>query len=180
MIAIVLNGTSSSGKTSIVRSLQKHSQSPIVHASLDTFTDMFDWPSVREEERKECHKVGISNFHKCLPILASGRFPLVVDHVFERMEWFEECFQALKDRSVFFVGVRCPLPILEARERMRADRRTGLAKAQFDLVHVKKVYDLELDTSEMSSDDCAKLILKMITNIRANQAPQTTSASLRV
>ncbi|WP_369426456.1 hypothetical protein, partial [Pelagicoccus sp. SDUM812002] len=26
MIAIVLNGTSSSGKTSIVRSLQKHSQ----------------------------------------------------------------------------------------------------------------------------------------------------------
>ncbi len=177
MTAIVLNGASSSGKTSIVQSLQKHSRLPILHASLDTFTDMFDWPSVREEERKECHRVGVSNFHKCLPTLASSRFPLVIDHVFERMDWFENCFRSLENRRILFVGVHCPLAILEERERKRGDRRIGLAKAQFDLVHVDKVYGLEFDTSEMDSETCAKVILKEIENTDANKASEAIGTS---
>ncbi|MEM9158429.1 MAG: chloramphenicol phosphotransferase [Verrucomicrobiota bacterium] len=169
MNAIVLNGASSSGKTSIVRSLQRLSGTPLLHASLDTFTDMFDWSSVDDGVRKECHSVGVGNFHRCLPILASGPFPLVVDHVFERQEWFEECFKALKGRRTFFVGVHCPLPVLESREQERGNRRLGLAKSQFERVHVGKDYDLELDTSKFSSEECALAILNEIQDLDTNR-----------
>ncbi|MDA3832185.1 MAG: AAA family ATPase [Spirochaetales bacterium] len=162
MIAIVLNGTSSSGKTSIVRSLQKLSKAPILHASLDTFTDMFDWSSVHDEDRKDCHRTGVSNFHNCLTILASNRYTVVVDHVFERTEWVEDCFNALGGRDIIFVGVHCLLETVEERERKRGDRRTGLAKAQFEVVHKNKVYDLEVDTSHLSPEQCAETILKYL------------------
>jgi len=175
MIAIVLNGTSSSGKTSIARSIQVHSKSPVLRASLDTFTDMFDWSSVREDERNECHKLGVSNFHNCLPVLASSRFLLVVDHVFEREEWFEDCFRSLGNRPVLFVGIHCPLAILEERERKRGDRRIGLAKSQLDLVHKKKDYDLNLDTSEMNPDQCALQILYEIEKICANKTSNSNA-----
>ncbi|MEM1223359.1 MAG: chloramphenicol phosphotransferase [Verrucomicrobiota bacterium] len=162
MTAIILNGTSSSGKTSIARSLQKQSKTPVLHAPLDTFVDMFDWPSIEESDRRECHALGISNFHKCLPNLASNRFDLVVDHVFEKMEWHEACFRALEGQRIFFVGVHCPLAILEERERQRGDRRIGLARGQFDKVHENKNYDLLVETSLMTPDECASKILDQI------------------
>lgn len=178
MIAIVLNGTSSSGKTSIARSIQKLSKQPVLHASLDTFTDMFDWASVGEKEGSECHTVGVSNFHKSLPVLASSRFPLIVDHVFERKDWFRDCFSALSGTQTLFVGVHCPLSLLEERERERGNRRIGLAKAQFGLVHEEKEYDLEVDTSVMSPNQCAQAILEACAN-QAGGAPATHRSALR-
>lgn len=47
-IAIILNGASSSGKTSIARAMQAIWPSPLIHASLDSFTDVFRWPAVRD------------------------------------------------------------------------------------------------------------------------------------
>lgn len=161
-VAIVLNGASSSGKTSIVRALQRLSSVPMLHASLDVFTDMFDWTSVRDEAtRRECHRVGVGNFHSALAILASGPFPVVVDHVFERRAWFESCSAALGASRAYWVGIRCPVEILEVRERNRGDRRTGMARWQADRVHQGMSYDLELDTSLLSPNQCAERILAM-------------------
>jgi chloramphenicol 3-O-phosphotransferase len=173
-VAIVLNGASSSGKTSIARSLQRLSTTPFLHASLDVFTDMFHWPAITDQTvRKECHHVGVANFHAALPLLASSRFPLVVDHIFEQHSWFEACRDALKETQTFFVGVHCPLPVLESREIARGDRRGGLAKWQFDRVHQNMSYALEFDTSVVSSDDCATSILRfMQQQTEANQALQ--------
>ena len=159
-IAIVLNGASSSGKTSIARALQRLSAVPVLHASLDVFTDMFDWASVSGEElRRECHRTGVDNFHAALGILASGPFPVVVDHVFERRAWFEACCSALRGRRTLHVGVRCPLEVLEMRERARGDRTVGRARWQADRVHEALAYDLELDTSVLSPDQAAAAIL---------------------
>lgn len=56
-------------------------------------------------------------------------------------------------------GRCCPLPVLEERERARADERTpGQARAQFDRVHTFTVYDLEVDTSILSPEECAARI----------------------
>ncbi|MCH2157044.1 MAG: chloramphenicol phosphotransferase CPT family protein [Opitutales bacterium] len=162
MIAIILNGTSSSGKSSIAKRLQARSRVPMIHASLDTFTDMFDWKSVLEADQRGCHAAGVDNFHRCLPVLASSSYPIVVDHVFEKMAWHEACFRALESRSIFFVGVYCPLLVLEERERARGDRRVGLARMQYERVHDGKDYDLELNTAEMSADVCAIEILESI------------------
>jgi chloramphenicol 3-O phosphotransferase len=162
-VAIVLNGASSSGKTSIARAIQRLSTTPVLHASLDTFTDMFHWPAIGEPKvRGECHRFGVANFHAALPILGSGRFPIVVDHVFEQHVWFEDCRDALKAMRTYFIGVRCPVSVLEERERARGDRKPGMARSQVDRVHERKPYSLEVDTSLQSPEDCATEILKFV------------------
>jgi len=163
--AVVLNGASSAGKTSIARAVQRLRGEPVLHAPLDTFTDMFDWPSIPDrEERLRCHRAGVDNFHSALAILAANPFFLVVDHVLEQHAWLEATLGALAVRTVFLVGVRCPLPVLESRERARGDRRTGLARFQFERVHEAKTYDLEVDTSTASAQECAAAILALVDN----------------
>lgn len=88
---------------------------------------------------------------------------MVVDHVFERQSWYDECLAAAQTADILLVGVRCPLEVVEERERTRQDRRNGLARSQFDVIHESKTYDLELDTSVLSPDDCARFIVDRLT-----------------
>ena len=179
-IAIVLNGASSSGKTSIAKAIQRLSRTPVLHASLDSFTDMFCWSAISDPiVQRECHRFGVDSFHASLSILASGRFSLIVDHVFEQHVWFEATRDALKVMPIHFVGVRCALAVLEEREKSRADRRVGLSRWQFDRVHEKKEYDLEVDTGSQPPEVCAETILKTAEEKAANQALQTTSMARR-
>ena len=162
-MVVILNGTSSAGKTSIAHALQRRSARPFLHASLDTFTDMFRWDAITDAEtRRRCHTIGVANFHRTLPLLTAGEFPVVVDHVFKRAEWFDDCRAALAAKPQLWVGVKCPLGILRIREAARKDRRIDLAAYQFGRVHEHMRYDLEVDTSQMSADDCAEQILRRI------------------
>lgn len=162
-MVVILNGTSSAGKTSIARALQARSPRPFLHAALDTFTDMFLWSAITHAEtRGRCHAVGVANFHRTLPLLTSGEFPVVVDHVFERPEWFNDCRAALAGKTQLWVGVKCPMEILRAREAARKDRRIGLAEFQFNHVHENMRYDLEVDTSLTSAEACADQILSRL------------------
>jgi len=121
---------------------------------------MFRWDAISDDTlRRECHRAGISNFHKVIPALLSSRFPGVIDHVFERNEWYSECLSALHGHHYLIVGVHCPLEILRSRESARGDRRIGLAEIQYSMVHKDREYDLEVDTSIQSSEDCASEIL---------------------
>lgn len=160
---VILDGTSSSGKTSGAHALQRRSARPFLHASLDTFTDMFLWSAITDAEiRQRCHAVGVSNFHRVPPLLTSSEFPVVVDHVFERREWYEACRAALVGKPQLWVGVKCRLEIAKAREAARKDRRIGLAEYQFSRVHENRTHDLEVDTSPASAERCADQILSRL------------------
>jgi chloramphenicol 3-O phosphotransferase len=164
-VAVILNGTSSSGKTSIAKALQRLSSTPVLHVSIDAFLNMVDWSLTRStEERAECFHVCLDGFHAALPSLATSRYLIVVDHVFEVHSWSEACRDALRLRKTFFVGIHCPLDILEEREKTRGDRMVGLAKSQFDLVHDQKSYALQIDTSTVSPEEGAAAILELIHN----------------
>ena len=58
--------------------------------------------------------------------------------------------------------VRGPLDVLEQREQQRQDRTLGQARAQFDLVHAHGVYDLEVDTSLASPEQCAQQVIERL------------------
>lgn len=74
--------------------------------------------------------------------------------------------RALAGLEVFVIGVRCPIHVAEAREQARAplERNLGvpieLRVPEFDLVHSLGGYDVEVDTSVLSVDEC-------LTRIRA-------------
>ena len=81
MKAILLSGTSSSGKTSIARAIQNLAPVPFLHASVDAFTDMFDWDVIAGEAlSEECDRAGVSLFHRALPALLSSRYSRVHRH----------------------------------------------------------------------------------------------------
>ena len=64
-----------------------------------------------------------------------------------------------------FVGVRCPLPIIEQRERERRDRTSAGPRAQFAVVHGDRDYDVEVDTSELAPDAAAAVILEALAGL---------------
>jgi chloramphenicol 3-O phosphotransferase len=131
-----------------------------MHASLDTFVDMFCWGAIEApEQRKACHAFGVSTFHRALQVIIAGGYLVVVDYVFERQSWYDECLTAARDAGVLLVAVRYPLEIAEERERTREDRRNGLARSQFNVVHESKPYDLEVDTPVLSAEACATVII---------------------
>jgi chloramphenicol 3-O phosphotransferase len=82
---------------------------------------------------------------------------LIVDDVMVASENAEYA-ELLSGIETYRVGVFCPLDILEARERERADRMIGLARWQFDRIHQGIAYDLTVDTSRATPMACAERI----------------------
>ena len=64
--------------------------------------------------------------------------------------------------NAYLIGIRCPLEVLEQRERDRADRTLGQARAQYDVIHRYTPYDLEVDTSILPPAQCAQGILERL------------------
>ena len=194
---IFLNGTSSAGKTSIARSLQQQLSDPYVHIALDAFLDMFPpcWLDTQGgfgeiqpsgSDATEAIYIGpiaqrlFSGYHRSLAACAIAGNNLIVDHVLLERRWLQECVALLADFSVFFVGVRCPLDVLEVRERERGDRGPGQARKQFNLVHVDALYDFEVDTSLGSPEGCAERIVMALRQPSTPSAFQQLSARLSV
>jgi chloramphenicol 3-O phosphotransferase len=84
---------------------------------------------------------------------------LLVDDVFIDPAWPDEWRRELADLELLLVGVVAPLHVLEERERARGNRILGEARAQVDVIHRGIEYDLIVDTSRQSPEDCARSIL---------------------
>jgi chloramphenicol 3-O phosphotransferase len=172
---ILLNGTSSSGKTSIAKELQNILDEPYAYLAIDHFIDFldgyflevntFNQSEYDNKKREAFHFIKpsmISLFQHFIKSLATSENNVIVDHVILEEKWLKECVELLSELSVTFVGVHCPIEELERRENTRGDRRIGLAKSQLELVHAHAIYDLELDTSVLSSMDCALEIRSLL------------------
>lgn len=162
---ILINGTSSSGKTSIFKALQEILAEPFLDAGIDKFIWMLPkrylerpwWDDVlglATEAGQVGHRL-IAGMHQSIAALSKAGNHVVADHVLVEPEWLRECGELFSELPAYFIGVYCPLEVLEQRERARKDRTWGQARAQFDLVHAHGLYDLEVDTSVYSALDCA-------------------------
>jgi chloramphenicol 3-O phosphotransferase len=161
---IFLNGTSSSGKTTIGKRLQEKLPEPYLLYSVDDLLNCLPgWvfePTTQEDADKSNQIIYnlISNFHRVVGTLARAGTNLIVDHVLQEEVWLTECLKEWHGLEVCFVGVKCPLDELEKREKERGNRNPGTAAYQFDRVHAHNMYDIEVDTSIFSSDECAERI----------------------
>ena len=158
---IFLNGTSSSGKTSIAKALQQILETPALHVQVDTFADMLPegyLETAVPEQRKETAARLISGFHHAVAALAAAGNTVILDHVVPSPSWWQECMTVFAPHRLLTVGVHCPLPELEQRETARGDRHPGLARMQFDRVHQHGAYQVEVDTSQLSPETCATQI----------------------
>src|SRR6476661_4676445 len=177
---IVINGTSSSGKTTLVRALQAAMPDLWLEMGIDRFAYALPgrvnglpaWPLlfayVRPDGRSdgpftiETTALGnrfIAGLHATVAALAGSGLNVIVDHVVLEPEWVAEMRRLWAPFEVLFVGVRCPLDVILQREREREDRTIGQAEAQFDVVHRRTSYDVEVDTSVLSPAEAVSRIL---------------------
>ena len=160
---ILLNGPSSAGKSTLAQALQAHLPEPFLRFSLDVFFDGavlpprqgrggdFDWAVMRPKL--------FEGFFDCLSALANAGNNLVVDHIIETQPQLDRLVRTLEPFDVFFVGVHCPLPELERRERERGDRRTGDAQRDLETVHSFSAYDFEVDSTLVPAINAERIAL---------------------
>lgn len=159
---IFLNGTSSSGKTSISLELQRILDEPYLHVSADTFLHMLpveylNGSKPADKTKDAILKVAKGMHHALSALVATGN-NIIVDHVLQERQWLDECVMLLADYKVLFVSVNCSLEELQRRERERGDRNIGLANYQYNLVHKHGIYDLEINTELNNTHECAQQI----------------------
>jgi chloramphenicol 3-O phosphotransferase len=171
---IILNGTSSSGKSSISKTLQEILEQPFLDAGLDRFLWMLPnrylerplWDDVLGLA-SSAGRIGhplVSGMHHAILALAKSGNNIIADHVLVEPEWLVECIELFRDLQAYLVGVHCPLEILEQRERARHNRTLGQAKLQYNLVHAHSLYDVEVDTSLSTPEECATQIVMRMEN----------------
>ncbi|HEY7689498.1 MAG TPA: chloramphenicol phosphotransferase [Dongiaceae bacterium] len=172
---VLLNGVGSSGKGSIAKALQKIAAAPFLHLQMDAFIEMMpesgwghpDWlsfetlqedgkPSVAIKTGPLAERVFRGMRHAVAAMARQGN-NLIVDDVLLGGEQAEYA-ALLWGHELIRVGVLAPLDVLEARERQRGDRMIGLARWQFGRVHQGMSYDLEVDSSRATPEQCAEQI----------------------
>lgn len=169
---VLLNGVGSAGKSSIARALQGMTIEPYLHVEMDAFLGMLpealqenmpgfayktDWEHGKPSVAIEAGPVGrraMQGMRHAIAAMARQGNNLIVDDAMLDAE-MAHYLELLSDFAVFSVGVFAPLDVLEARESARADRLPGLARWQFERVHKGVAYDLEVDTSLFSAQECA-------------------------
>ncbi|MCV2392691.1 DUF429 domain-containing protein [Actinotalea sp. M2MS4P-6] len=174
---IVLNGTSSAGKSSLLTALQDRWPGPLIDAGLDRHLAMLPrrylgaaWPEVfgyewhdGEIARVVPGPVGhrlVRGMHRSAAALAAAGFDVVVDHVLLEPEWASDLTEVLRGTRAVLVGVLCPADPLVQRERERQSRTLGQALAQLPYVHAHGRYDVEVDTSELDVTGARDAVLR--------------------
>ncbi len=176
---VFLNGTSSSGKSTILRAIQALSPLPFLDMGLDKFLWMLPkkyldiplWQTVftysYEEDGKTIREIRagglghklVSTMHQSILTASETGMNILADHVLLEKAWVKECAELFAKENAYLIGIRCPLTVLEERERFRKDRTFGQARAQYVSAHEHCLYDFEVDTSITTAERCAKQIL---------------------
>ncbi|MCB8976173.1 MAG: AAA family ATPase [Ardenticatenaceae bacterium] len=192
---VLINGTSSSGKTSLAKALQGMLAQPCFHLSVDMFQQT--WPAdfliygdgqnpaqaegllaVFKDDALDEVRIGPAGFrffaglYRSLAAWAAAGNNIIVEDVFYQPQVLREAVQALHDLPIWFVGVHCDLAVAEQRERDRGDRAPGGARTFYPLVHLHTLYDVEVDTTHLSPDACARQVKAHLDEAKQPQAFQ--------
>lgn len=157
-LIIFLNGTSSSGKSSIAAELLRLLDEPYFHMSADAFHAMRSRVPVPADELDTVLHRTWQGYHRAVAGMAAAGNNVVMDHVLSADWRLTDCLSLFVPQDVVLVGVQCPVDELERRERERGDRPPGLAARQLKQVHAHGVYDIECDTSLSDATACARRI----------------------
>jgi chloramphenicol 3-O phosphotransferase len=171
---IVLNGTSSAGKTSLARALQDHLDDVWLLLGVDTFITALPWRLTGTADGHTINADGSidlgpawraerARWRIAVAELARLGSNIVLDEVFtegaiDQARWRD----ALDGLDVTWIRVGCDVDVAESRERARGDRDLGMARHQAATVHVGVDYDIEVDTTSTTPGEVADALAAQI------------------
>jgi chloramphenicol 3-O phosphotransferase len=169
---IVLNGTSSSGKTTVARAFQELAPQLFLNFSIDTI--LYALPPDALDRVKRGADIPdlplpglVRGFYACVRELLALGHNLVIDHAVTAPYHAELLRAAIAGHDALLVGLDCPADVLRRRETDRGDRRPGLAEQQRSRVHSLLTYDLFFDTSELGAEEIARRILEAMMRLKS-------------
>ncbi len=187
---IFLNGTSSSGKTTLAHALQELLPDPWLHVALDQFRDGLpdkyrglNSPVGSSGDRGlnvvpvtdcetpytairfgESGKKMLAGMRRAIRALVDADNNVIIDDIILEKTFLEDYVEVLADIEVIFVGVRCSIDVINKRERARPGRFPGTALGHFEACHAHDDYDLSVDTAVQSPEECAQLVSDFLGN----------------
>lgn len=198
---ILLNGSSSAGKTTLAHKLQQLLPEPYQHIALDQFRDGlpdshrgFNSPPTSrgaaglnvvptEQDNELVTQIQFGNhgrqvlagMRRAIAAFARVGNHVIIDDLLFEPEFLEDYATALQGLPTWLVGVRCDLEVVVAREALRPGRFPGTAVSHFHSVHAHgQNYDVEVNTAFASPRECALQIIA-----RLGQPPQTLRDMVR-
>jgi chloramphenicol 3-O phosphotransferase len=172
---IVLNGGSSSGKSTIARALQDVLPGLWLTFGTDVLAEAL--PGRGDDPRsglvlepdgtvtvKPEFRAIEEIWYRGLAAMAHGGARLILDEVFLLGGAGQQRFRGLMGDGldVLWAGVHCDPAVAARREAGRPDRVPGMAMSQAVVVHDGVVYDVEVDTTSTSAVACARRIAEAV------------------
>ena len=123
---ILLNGTSSAGKSTLAQALRLELEPQFHFYSSDQLADEGFRP-LDKEARLAWRQRLFDGFHRSIPAFASVGLDLLIDHIVEERDWADQLQALLSPFDVFWVGVQRPW----LRSSVESDREAigSMAKA---------------------------------------------------
>jgi len=190
-IVIILNGPSTAGKSSIQKELQKIFPQPLLAMGIDSlFVKMIPekyfslnsnlnnilWTTISQDHHanrvctlhigQDGEKI-INGMHNTIIAYAQAGNHIVVDYINYDASWFTQLQSLLKTIDtiidLYVIKITAPLDVLERREKERnIPHIVGHVRSHYNNVHNNVYYDLEIDTAQFSSAECAQQIYNLI------------------
>ena len=180
---VILNGTPRAGKSSIAAVIQETFPGPWMNLGVDTVKEAMTperyQPGIGLRPAEPDHPVAplVPVFYAALyeSIAAHSRLGLnvVADTGHHDTDILADCARRLAGLPALFVGVRCPIEVIMERRRATWGGHAGGSPddpvpapvlAWQREVHVPGIYDLEVDTSRLTPEECAEAIARRLSD----------------
>ncbi len=196
---ILLNGTSSAGKSTIAQALQSVMDEPYLHTGVDHFQLAFPpglvniqgnlvaepvgWEVVYGDDGLHSVRIGpvgrqlIAGMYRMIAVLAESGINLIVDDVIWQ-EWIlHTAVTILHPYLVYFIAIDLSLAAAKQREQQRGNRGPGNVRYFYPRVYeLNEVYDARIDAETNDPETCARLIKTAVSVIQPTAFKQLYQA----
>lgn len=178
---VILNGVPRAGKSSIARAIQDRFAGVWMNLGVDVVKERMTpdryQPGIGLRPGEHDHPVAplVPPMYAALyeSIAAHSRLGLnvVADVGHHDDEVLADCLRRLDGLPVLFVGVRCPVDVIMERRGTTPDRYAHARAGEpipppvlrwEETVHAGRRYDVEVDTSVLSPEECAEAIRRRL------------------
>ena len=156
---IILNGTSSAGKTSVAKYISDQTDQQFYHLQWDTFLKTLP------DDKKDLSVLFRQAAHD---ILNKGQ-DVIMDVVCVPAQTFDDLVASFSKHATTTIQLKASPEVLKEREQTRfgtdEERTIGMAGKQYDTMYNQEnhsPYDLEFDSGSMSTQEMGDIIMDHI------------------